>query len=276
MYGNLSFYYEDIISLIAKLSNKKIIFTIHGGSFGDFFDKKKSWVTRVLKRANIITVPSEFMFNNLKSRGVESKIIPNIINFKDYKFKERTKFKAKLLWMRTYNPVYNPIMALKTVEILKERKIDVKLTMAGFDTGFKEEVIKYINEKKLGDCVTVKGVILGDEKQEIADKCDIYLNTNNIDNTPVSLIEMGAMGLPIISTNVGGIKYMYKNEESAFLVEKDDSVKMADYIEYIILNNDKIIPVVLKSYEYSKKYDSESVMKMWMNLLLNVEKNDIQ
>ncbi|HCN36595.1 MAG TPA: hypothetical protein DIS94_02640, partial [Bacteroidetes bacterium] len=72
VYGNFSFYYEDIISFISKASGKKIIFTIHGGSFGEFFDRKKSWVQRVLSRADVITVPSEFMFNNLESRGVKS------------------------------------------------------------------------------------------------------------------------------------------------------------------------------------------------------------
>jgi len=229
-------------------------------------------VQRVLSRADVITVPSEFMFNNLESRGVKSIIIPNIINFNDYKFKFRDEFKPKLLWMRTYHPVYNPIMAIKTIEILKDKGINVNLIMAGFDSGYKKEVEDYIKENKLEEYVTVKGVILGNEKQEVADNCDIYLNTNNIDNTPVSLIEMGAMGLPIITTDVGGIKYMYKNEVNAFLVKENDFVSMANYVELIINNSEKTKSIVKNSYEYSRLYDSENVLKMWEDLINNFNK----
>ncbi|MBE2256490.1 MAG: glycosyltransferase [Ignavibacteria bacterium] len=227
---------------------------------------------RVLSRADVITVPSEFMFNNLESRGVKSIIIPNIINFNDYKFKFRDEFKPKLLWMRTYHPVYNPIMAIKTIEILKDKGISVNLIMAGFDSGYKKEVEDYIKENKLEEYVTVKGVILGNEKQEVADNCDIYLNTNNIDNTPVSLIEMGAMGLPIITTDVGGIKYMYKNEVNAFLVKENDFVSMANYVELIINNSEKTKSIVKNSYEYSRLYDSENVLKKWEDLINNFNK----
>ncbi|HCN36594.1 MAG TPA: hypothetical protein DIS94_02635 [Bacteroidetes bacterium] len=199
-------------------------------------------------------------------------IIPNIINFNDYKFKFRDEFKPKLLWMRTYHPVYNPIMAIKTIEILKDKGINVNLIMAGFDSGYKKEVEDYIKENKLEEYVTVKGVILGNEKQEVADNCDIYLNTNNIDNTPVSLIEMGAMGLPIITTDVGGIKYMYKNEVNAFLVKENDFVSMANYVELIINNSEKTKSIVKNSYEYSRLYDSENVLKMWEDLINNFNK----
>lgn len=212
------------------------------------------------------------MFTNLESRGVKSIIIPNIINFNDYKFKFRNEFKPKLLWMRTYHPVYNPIMAIKTIEILKDKGINVNLIMAGFDSGYKKEVEDYIKENKLEDYVTVKGVILGNEKQEVADNCDIYLNTNNIDNTPVSLIEMGAMGLPIITTDVGGIKYMYKNEVNAFLVKENDFISMANYVELIINNSEKTKYIVKNSYEYSKLYDSENVLIKWENLINNFNK----
>ncbi|HRE40178.1 MAG TPA: glycosyltransferase family 4 protein [Ignavibacteria bacterium] len=273
VYGNFSFYFEDFISLISKLSGKKIIYTIHGGSFGEFFDKNRNWVTRVLKRADVITTPSDFLRIILEKRGFTSTVIPNIINFKEYHFKIRDTFKPNILWMRTFHPVYNPLMALKTLQILLKKMKDAHLYMAGFDAGYKEEIRSYIEKNKLENSVTLMGVILGNEKQEIANKCDIYINTNNIDNTPVSLIEMGAFGIPIITTNVGGITYMYNNMETAFLVDPNDSEKMAEYIEYIINNNSDVKKIVENSYNYIKIYDSENVLKMWEDLLIKIFKN---
>ncbi len=49
-------------------------------------------------------------------------------------------------------------------------------------------------------------------------KGDIFLNTTNVDNTPVSVIEAQAAGLCVVSTNVGGIPFLLENGKDALLV----------------------------------------------------------
>ena len=48
--------------------------------------------------------------------------------------------------------------------------------------------------------------------------CDIFINTTNYDNMPISVIEAMALGLPIVSTNAGGLKYFHDDGEDALLV----------------------------------------------------------
>ena len=54
------------------------------------------------------------------------------------------------------------------------------------------------------------------EKKELASKHDIFINTTHFDNTPVSVMEAMALGLPVISTNVGVIPFLLTNEQNAF------------------------------------------------------------
>jgi len=61
--------------------------------------------------------------------------------------------------------------------------------------------------KQLGvaESVTFTGVLPKAQWHQLSEKFDIFINTTNIDNMPVSIIEAMALGLPIVSTNAGGL-----------------------------------------------------------------------
>src|SRR5207302_287455 len=59
---------------------------------------------------------------------------------------------------------------------------------------------------------------------------DIFLNTTNCDNTPVSEMEAMACGLPVVSTNVGGIPYLVEDGESALLTPPADAEAMSNAV----------------------------------------------
>ena len=51
---------------------------------------------------------------------------------------------------------------------------------------------------------------------------DIFLNTTNVDNTPVSVLEAQAAGLAVVSTNVGGLPFLLEDGKNALLVPPDE------------------------------------------------------
>ena len=55
-----------------------------------------------------------------------------------------------------------------------------------------------------------------------------------MDNLPTVIMEAMATGLPIVSTNIGGIPEMVIENETGFLVQPSDAVAMADAIEKIV------------------------------------------
>jgi len=65
-------------------------------------------------------------------------------------------------------------------------------------------------------------------------KTDMFINTNHIDNAPVAVLEACAMGLPVVSTNVGGIPNLLTDGETALLVPDDDDCAMADAIRSLL------------------------------------------
>ena len=89
--------------------------------------------------------------------------------------------------------------------------------MAGKDKGLEENLRKMAEEMNLSDKIRFVGFLDSEEKlKEFAD-ADIYINTNRIDNMPVSVLEARAFGLPVVSTDVGGLPHLieHKRKRSA-------------------------------------------------------------
>ena len=79
----------------------------------------------------------------------------------------------------------------------------------------------------LEDAVSFQGAVAKDRVPETLASHDVFLNTSQIDNTPVSVIEALACGLPVVSTDVGGLRDLLRHEETGLLVPADDAREMA-------------------------------------------------
>jgi len=83
---------------------------------------------------------------------------------------------------------------------------------------------------------------------------DLYLFTSKFEGIPISILEALSLGFPIVSSNVGGISEIIKDNETGFLV--DDIYNPNAYLEkiYKIINNEE----VLKKIELNSKKAIES------------------
>ncbi|HNH62598.1 MAG TPA: glycosyltransferase family 4 protein, partial [Thauera aminoaromatica] len=57
---------------------------------------------------------------------------------------------------------------------------------------------------------------------------DLMLNPSRVDNMPNAILEALASGLPVVTTDVGGIPFIVTQGHTAMLVPPDDPQAMAD------------------------------------------------
>lgn len=101
------------------------------------------------------------------------------------------------------------------------------------------EKLTRINSQEVN--VKFNGIVDSNYLREKLVEADIYVNTSYIDNSPNSLCEAQILGLPIISTNVGGISSIIKHEYSGVLVPANDPFILASEIEKLIKNSEQAL-----------------------------------
>ena len=129
-------------------------------------------------------------------------------------------------------------------QALKENSLDTKISLVSMGEGDFE--IDGIEHKRLG--------FLSNETEisQIISCCDLFLNMSREDNLPNSIVESLACGVPVISTNVGGIPEMYDPNKSGRLINRDDSKSMSEELLLLVTN-----PELLKELSANARKEAE-------------------
>ncbi len=268
-YSSNAFYFAFLTSLCCRLMGIKYIPILHGGNLPNRLDTSKQMSSVLFKNSYINVSPSDYLRCEFNQRGYNNVItIPNNIDLQNYPYKERLEFKPRLLWVRAFAKVYNCPMAIEVLRIISNIYPDATLCMVGPDKdGSMDEAKMLATHYGLEKHVTFTGKLTKNEWIKLSEDYDIFISTTNFDNTPVSVIESMALGLPVISTNVGGMPYIINNGKNGFLIPKGDAKTMADAIVNIIQNPTNTMQICSEAYKSSKKYGWESVKKEWQNLI---------
>lgn len=227
VFSGRGFILVDAASIVARSLRLPLIQVLHGGALPQFAQRYPGWARRVLGRAHRTVSPSGYLAHFFSRWGFNVSIIPNVLQLDDYPYRQRFSLRPHLLWMRSFHTIYHPEMAIGVLNELWRQGIVATLTMAGQDKGSLASVRNLATANNLDEQVFFPGFLSMEEKQRIFDEHDIYLNTNRVDNMPVSVVEACAFGLPVIATSVGGIPHLLHHEETALLVDNEDVSAMA-------------------------------------------------
>jgi glycosyltransferase involved in cell wall biosynthesis len=230
VYGGPSFVVEDIASWLGKRFGHRIVMWLHGGAMPTFMAGFPNWTKRVLGRADLIVTPSEFLARAVEPYGFRAKVIPNVIDLPAYRYRNRASVSPRLFWMRNLDPIWNPEMAIRVLARLRKTVPQATLVMAGPDKGSRPEVENLAKRLGVYDSVKFAGFLDMEGKVRESEAADIFINTNRIDNMPVAIVEACAMGLPVVSTNVGGIPDLLTHDHTGLLVDSDDETAMTSAI----------------------------------------------
>lgn len=117
-----------------------------------------------------------------------------------------------------------------------ERGFDVRLLIVG-DGEMRKKLATQIEENGL----TNHAFLLGSRPDVdlLLSQADCFVLSSRREGLPMVILEAMASGLPIISTAVGGIPEILRNEENGFLVPAEQPQKIAEKIEFILSHADK-------------------------------------
>ena len=265
-FSTANFYYALLTSQLCRFFSLKYLPILHGGNLPYRLKQNPRLSSLIFKNSYQNIAPSGYLKYEFEKEGYKTILIPNVIPIANYTFKERKKIAPKLLYVRAFAKIYNPSMAVEVLKELKKTYPKAILCMIGPDKdGTLDDVLQLINTYKLEDSVEITGVLSKEEWHEKSEDYDIFINTTNVDNTPISIIEAMALGLPIVSTNVGGLPYLIENNRDGILVDKNNAIAMSMRIIEIVDKNS--ISLAKKARIKAEFFDWSSVRNQWLNIL---------
>lgn len=266
-YSTLNFYYATTVASLCRNFNIPYITILHGGNLPARLKQSPKKSQKLFKNAYLTIAPSAYLVSAFKKEGYKTPTyIPNTIILKNYPFLQREKISAKLLWVRSFSKIYNPMLALQIVEKLNSLNIEVSLTMVGPEKdGSKAICEQYALKNNLP--VKFTGLLSKSEWIKLSTEHDLFINTTNFDNMPVSVIEAMALGMPIISTNVGGVGYIIEHGKNAMLVPPNTADKFVETIVSLLEHPENVHALSKNARKYSEQFDWKQVKEYWIRIL---------
>lgn len=266
-YSTTNYWYAVYVAQWCRFFKIPYFPILHGGNLPERLVKSKESAQKLFGGARMNIAPSGYLYHAFAKAGFSDIIhIPNVIEMDQYPNKERKLIAPKLLWVRSFAQIYNPKMALVVLEILLKDFPEASLCMIGpeKDDSY-AECIAFAKAKKIP--VTFTGKLSKSEWINLSVQYDIFLNTTDFDNTPVSIIEAMALGFPIVSTNVGGLPYLLKHEKTGLLAPPKDAEIMAASIARLLKNPNLTSQLSQQARAEALQYDWSTVKIKWNELL---------
>lgn len=267
-YSTKNFYYAFATSQLARFFNLKYIPILHGGNLPNRLLKSPVLSSYIFKNSYKNIAPSNYLKIAFEAKGYNTLLIPNILEIEKYQFKKRITFKPHLLYVRAFSKLYNPMLAVHVLAKLIESFPTAKLCMVGPDKDGSLNECKTL-AKSLGIEASLEflGLLSKSEWHKLSEEYDIFINTTNFDNTPVSVMEAMALGLPVVSTNVGGIPYLIDNNKTGMLIPPNDVDSMASVIKVLLDDIDKLKELSSSARNIVEQFDWSIVKHQWKAIL---------
>jgi glycosyltransferase involved in cell wall biosynthesis len=216
--------------LIGRLRNVPVIVNYRGGGAERFLRAWAPFVRPLIRRSAMLVVPSGFLKAVFAKFGLQATVVPNVIDLSRFQAATRSPpATPHLIVTRNLEPVYDVATALRALAIVRESYPDAKMTIAGSGPQ-QAALLALAHELDLGEAVVFAGRIDNDRIGALYASASTMLNPSLVDNMPISVLEALASGVPVVSTNVGGVPFMVQHDRTALLVPPGDPGAMAQAV----------------------------------------------
>lgn len=268
VYSGAAFIWAEAVCALLKHLEKRFVLTLHGGNLPQFAGRHPRRVRRLLASAEIVTTPSRFMLEKMREYRADLRLLPNAIEIDRYPFRLRENPAPTLVWLRAFHEIYNPSLAPRVAHLLAKQFPDAQFTMIGPDKGdgSLRRTLAVASELGVSKKLSIPGAVAKREVPMRLAGADVFLNTTNVDNSPVSVLEAMACGLCVVSTDAGGLPHLLQTGQNALLVPTNNAEEMARAVRRILLEPELARRISQNARSKAEEHDWSVVLPQWKEL----------
>lgn len=223
-----SFWRKTLIAFPAFVAGKPVLFHIHDGEFANFYWRKcgpvrKALVRKILERSRLVIALSDTWVRELTeiAPGAALVRLPNPVELPlPGKPVAEEKNSVTILFLGRLTREKGVYDLLEAFAALPRGLTQWRLILAG--NGDSEGVWQRIEELHLEREVELAGWVGKDKKLELLNVADVVVLPSYFEGMPMAILEGMAAGIPVVSTDVGGIPDVVRDSVNGLLFSPGD------------------------------------------------------
>lgn len=185
-------------------------------------------------KANVelINPDAEYHFNNEMLRDA----------FYCAKWDITSCIKYSIFFSQATSPIKGLHLMLEALALIKNKYPDVHLYVAGKSfykksvyklSYYEKYILKMIKTKGLYNSITFTGYLDEVQMRDQYLKANVFVSASSIENSPNSVCEAMLLGVPVVSSMVGGVANLMEHGRSGYYYQADAPYMLAYYVKKI-------------------------------------------
>jgi len=250
--------------LVGRAFGKPVLLNYHSGEAMDHLRRSRIARAVLQRHVDLNVVPSSYLENVLARFGIPAMVVSNTVDRRAFPYRVRNlrRRPITLISTRNFEPHYNVACTLRAFARVQAKCPDASLVLVG--TGSQELALKQLATDLRLRHTTFAGRVSPSQIAACYAAADLYVQTPSVDNMPLSVLEAFASGLPVVSTNVGGVSAVLTDGVHGLLAHNDDPESVAARIFELIDHPDYARQLAAAAHELCARYDWPRVRDLWL------------
>ena len=248
--------------IAARALGKPVVLNYHGGEAEAHLSGSAMARWAVGRLADVHVVPSSFLRAVFAGFGIDARVVPNTIDVERFTYRPRDPLQPRLLSTRNFEAVYNVDCTLRAFARVQARVPSATLTLVG--AGPDDDRLRALARELGLKQVTFAGRVAPSEMPRYYADADIYVQTPVADNMPVSVLEAFASGLPVVSTNVGGVPTILTDGTHGRLARAGNDADVAQQVLTLLEDPDTARALAAAARESCRAFEWDHVRHHWL------------
>jgi glycosyltransferase involved in cell wall biosynthesis len=250
--------------VVSRLLRRPVIVHYHSGEAPDHL--RRSVLARAALRgwtdANV--VPSSFLERVFSRHGLPCRVIPNNVDLERFTYRPRPVVNPRFVSTRNFEAHYDVPCTLRAFALIQRRYPAAELTLVG--GGSAEPMLKRLAAELGLRNVTFAGRVPPGDIWKYYAAADVYMQTPAIDNMPLSVLEAFASGLPVVSTDAGGVPAILTDGVHGLLAPAGDHAAVAAQALRLLDEPGLGLTLAVAARETCAAYAWNAVRPQWLSL----------
>ncbi|MFH1372873.1 MAG: glycosyltransferase family 4 protein [bacterium] len=218
--------------LISRFLGKRIIVHYKRNQLETDLEQYGWWLLPVLRLCDRVVVSSRFAAELLGRYGVTTVVIPPAVDPDLLERRLVSHIQPKVIVARSLQSRNNVACIIEAMARVKQKYPRAELIICG-DGPRRADLQRLVRSLKQNG-VTFMGRVDGREQARCLDEADLYVNASSVDGLPESLIQALTAGLPVVTTDAGGISEVVTDGDNGLIVKSHDPAGLAECIIQLV------------------------------------------